>query len=308
MLAAIYYFLVMDRVDEALDLFNELDPDNARQVSAFNYDYLQAYLAFYTGRMDDVKIANELATEYKNMALPPSKKQLWEEVYAQLAEIKDMRQDNGDFTEPYEDKPTTLDVAIQERTVRIDTCKITEVMVNFYRLDLELHFSTAPFQTLEYSYNFVTPNESRSKEIKVTTEQLRLVIPQTQHLDDANLIVEVIGRRADGKKNIVKAQTVYDNDLEVQVGKSVGQIRVMKKTERDGQGGGAVTPISKGYVKVYGRVKGTTKGVFYKDGYTDLRGRFDFRTISTDLVEDIDKFAILVCTESAGQTVLEIDA
>jgi len=258
--------------------------------------------------MEDVKVANELAGDYKGMALPPSKKALWEEVYAQLAEIKDLRQDNGDFTEPYEDKATTLDVAIDERTVKIDTCKISEVMVNFYRLDLELHFSTAPFQTLEYSYNFVTPNESRSKEIKRTTEQLRLVIPQTQHLDDANLIVEVIGRRADGKANIVNAQTVYDNDLEVQVGKSVGQIRVMKKADPDSGARSAVTPISKGYVKVYGRVKGTSKGVFFKDGYTDLRGRFDYRTISTDLLEDIDKFAILVCTESAGQTVLEIDA
>lgn len=67
-------------------------------------------------------------------------------------------------------------------------------------------------------------------------------------------------------------------------------------------------PISKAYVKVYGRDSVTGDAGFFKDGYTDLRGRFDYGTISTDQKDDVAKFGILVSTESAGSTVIEIDA
>ena len=39
-------------------------------------------------------------------------------------------------------------------------------------------------------------------------------------------------------------------------------------------------PLPKAYVKVYARLAdGTVK--FHKDGYTDIRGRFDYATVST---------------------------
>merc|ERR1712139_307870 len=144
-----------------------------------------------------------------------------------------------------------MGVRVDDRTVLISTSKIAEVTVNFYRLDLELHFSTAPFRTLARQYNFVTPNESRSKEIKIPQESLRLPIPQTTALDEGNLVVEVIGRRSDGKQNIVEALTIYENTLEVQVGKKVGHIRVMNTASS----GTNMQPVSKGYCKVYGRLK-----------------------------------------------------
>ena len=50
--------------------------------------------------------------------------------------------------------------------------------------------------------------------------------------------------------------------------------------------------LSKVYVKVFARKHG--RSGFYKDGYTDLRGKFDYATKSDGDLAGIDKFAILV--------------
>ena len=55
---------------------------------------------------------------------------------------------------------------------------------------------------------------------------------------------------------------------------------------------------------VYARQQGGNV-VFYKDGYTDLRGRFDYVTLSTDDLDRVERFAILVVSDDAGATVLE---
>ena len=57
------------------------------------------------------------------------------------------------------------------------------------------------------------------------------------------------------------------------------------------------------YVKVYARSAGRV--AFYKDGYTDLAGRFDYATLSTDDLDRVERFAILVVADDAGATVTE---
>jgi hypothetical protein len=53
------------------------------------------------------------------------------------------------------------------------------------------------------------------------------------------------------------------------------------------------------YVKVFARLAdGTVK--FHKDGYTDLRGRFDYASVSTPDRQPISRFAILVLSEERG--------
>jgi hypothetical protein len=58
------------------------------------------------------------------------------------------------------------------------------------------------------------------------------------------------------------------------------------------------------YVKVYARQRNGSVE-FYKDGYTDLRGRFDYASISTDDLDRVDKFAILVISDDDGAVVRE---
>ena len=63
-------------------------------------------------------------------------------------------------------------------------------------------------------------------------------------------------------------------------------------------------PLPKTYVKVYAKRKdGTVK--FYKDGYTDLRGKFDYTSLNTDEINYVDRFAVLVMHDEHGALVKE---
>lgn len=90
----------------------------------------------------------------------------------------------------------------------------------------------------------------------------------------------------------------YDNHLRIEISAKLRQIRVFDKTTNKA--------ISKAYVKVYGQTPDRPDGRFLKDGYTDLRGRFDYATVSTDEMDFVKQLAILVLSPSAGADVLEI--
>ena len=63
-------------------------------------------------------------------------------------------------------------------------------------------------------------------------------------------------------------------------------------------------PVAKAYVKVYAQTaSGQVK--FYKDGYTDLRGRFDYASLSTNELDVAQKFSILVLSDEHGALVRE---
>ena len=75
-----------------------------------------------------------------------------------------------------------------------------------------------------------------------------------------------------------------------------GQLRVTHETSR--------RPVSKVYVKAYAQLKdGTVK--FHKDGYTDLRGRFDYTSLNTNELDFVDKFALLILSDDFGAVVRE---
>ena len=101
--------------------------------------------------------------------------------------------------------------------------------------------------------------------------------------------MEVLG----GGKRASKA--VYANNLKATLSERMGLLTV-----RHGKSGKALPKV---YVKVYAA---TTQGVkFFKDGYTDLRGKFDFASVSTTGLGQIKNFSILVMSEEHGATVLE---
>ena len=62
------------------------------------------------------------------------------------------------------------------------------------------------------------------------------------------------------------------------------------------------------YIKVYGRKKngGGGDAVFFKDGYTDLRGRFNYAELSgCSDAQSFTKFAIFVFHEGNGSVIKE---
>ena len=44
---------------------------------------------------------------------------------------------------------------------------------------------------------------------------------------------------------------------------------------------------------------------FYKDGYTDLRGQFDYTSLNTNELDQVGRFSILILNEEHGAIVRE---
>lgn len=59
-------------------------------------------------------------------------------------------------------------------------------------------------------------------------------------------------------------------------------------------------------MKVFAREK-SGKETFYKDGYTDLGGRFDFVQTSANKIGEVKRFAILVLSDKLGSIIKECD-
>ena len=63
-------------------------------------------------------------------------------------------------------------------------------------------------------------------------------------------------------------------------------------------------PVPSAYVKVYAKTsEGKVK--FFKDGYTDLRGRFDYASLNTNELDNTARLAVLVLSDTFGAVVRE---
>jgi hypothetical protein len=122
-------------------------------------------------------------------------------------------------------------------------------------------------------------------ELKGKEGKQKVAIPEA--LKGRNVLVEVSG----GGKS--RAIPYYSGSMKVLMLENNGQVAV-----RDAAG----KPLSKVYVKVYAKLSdGRVK--FHKDGYTDIRGRFDYASVSTPEPVPVQRYGVLVLSESLGATI-----
>ncbi|KAH3757610.1 autotransporter-associated beta strand protein [Pelomyxa schiedti] len=236
----------------------------------------------------------------------------------------------------------SLDVTLNGPMVSIDYCNLVELQLRFYVMDLELLFSTQPFfMSAESNSNtnksknnmFIKPNSvltvklpnpidaiiSAAAASPTFTPPTSSIPVQThcvsvpENLCGSNLIVEVV---APG--GLRRTLTYFANSLLLSLQPQVGQLQVLERpASASGSGGSSATPTSTvttkspkpipgAYVKVYARLaSGDTS--FWKDLYTDLRGRADYCSLSdaaADLSE-VKAFSILVVTDKFGSVIRE---
>ena len=90
-----------------------------------------------------------------------------------------------------------------------------------------------------------------------------------------------------------RSRAIYSNELQTAVSERYGILTV--RHAKDGR----ALPAT--YVKVYALTGSGPK--FYKNGYTDLRGKFDYASVSTSDIKDAAKFSVLVMSNDNGATV-----
>jgi hypothetical protein len=137
-------------------------------------------------------------------------------------------------------------------------------------------------------FGLIRPNQSQPLPLKKDQRTTKFTIPQA--LQTRNVLVEIVG----GGQS--KLQPAFANVLSVQTTENYAQVKVSNRA--DGK------PLPKTYVKVYAQMHdGQVK--FYKDGYTDLRGRFDYGSVSTNELDNVKKFSLLVMSEDKGALIRE---
>lgn len=289
-LAVAYYLTLQDRVAEALDWHARVD--RAAVPEQLQCDYLDVYLAFYRG---DVETARRIAA--KHAGNPADRwRAKFAQALAQLDEIekgvaaaaadpenRDQAQGALAATEP------ALELQVEAGQIRLDARNLESCTLNFYPMDLELLFSRNPFLsegTAQFSY--VRPVLSQTVDLKGGREPLTLDLPA--EFRTKNVMVEALGA------GLRKTQGYYANTLKVQVIETYGQLVVAHAETRK--------PVPGAYVKVYARTRGG-EVKFLKDGYTDLRGRFDYASLNTNDTDNAVRLALLVLSDDFGAVVRE---
>jgi hypothetical protein len=285
-----YYLLLQDRVEEALASFARV---RATELPMrVQYDYMEAYLDFFT---EGHTAARRIATRYE--AYPVDRwRKLFANVKSQLDEVS-----GAAVTQVDPDSRTqqqtglaanapSLELKVEAKKVALNYRNVDRCQVRYYQMDVEFLFSTHPFvQQGAGSFAYIKPNHSESRELPAGKSALAFDLPEA--LQNSNVLVEV---RAGG---VIRRQAYYANSLAVRWIETYGQLKVAHK--QTGK------PLGTVYVKVFARMpNGTVK--FYKDGYTDIRGRFDYASLSAEGSRGAKQYSILVMSEDHGAVIREV--
>ncbi len=287
-LAVAYYLLLQDRVAEGLAMLERVDA--AAIHTTLQYDYVQVYAHFLR---EQPQAAREIAERYRDY--PVDRWRLpFLDALAQLDELEGAQvqvvdpEDRAQEQTRLADAEPDFELSVEQGNIDVRYRNLSSITVNLYRMDIELLFSRQPFvQQQSQQFSFVTPNYSQVEALPSGEE--RRSVPLPDEYQGANVVVELVA----GARR--RSQAYFANTLSVQVSEGHGQLRV---GTRDGG------PVPRTYIKVYARLHGGAVK-FYRDGYTDLRGRFDYASTSTDMLDRVERFAILVMSGEHGSLVRE---
>jgi hypothetical protein len=288
-LAVIYYLLLQDRVEESIARFAMVDKEQL--TTHLQYDYFACYLALSKG---DSKTAKAVAIKYAKYPVDRWRK-MFNNVVQQVDEIggagvvvtdaddQNQNQNKLAATEP------GFDFKVESGEVIVDYQNLSSIKVNYYEIDIELLFSRNPFvQNFDGGFSFIKPNHSKLVALTEARNSLKFTLPD--ELKSSNVLVEIVGAGQ------TQTRAYYSHALAVQVIQKYGQVQVLQSKSRK--------PLGIVYVKVYAQLKdGSVK--FYKDGYTDLRGRFDYASLSTGDLQSVVKFSLLISSDGNGSMVRE---
>jgi hypothetical protein len=318
-MSVVYYLFLQDRVEEALARFKAVDA--TKLPTRLQHDYFQCYAAFYEG---DVAAARGVATKQISSELPPRWKTLFADVLSQAdeAEGKSVKAEKSDKPDREAQQSTLaatepgFDFKVEKQTISLNWKNLSEVTLNYYLMDPEFSFSSNPFVSQDAGrFSIIKPNKTATQALP--KDATKLDIPLPSEFAKANVLVEVIGA---GKR---QTQAYHANTLKLTLTENYGRLETRDATTDK--------PLPKAYVKVYAKLNnGTVR--FFKDGYTDLRGRFDYASLNApenatppppgiDMpangldypmlkpaeLNNVSKLAVLVLSDTHGATVKEVD-
>lgn len=293
-LLAAVYLVAQDRISEAEEQVAAVDAADVE--TKMQLDYMKAYLAFSRG---DAAGGRAFAEKWADAAATPLWRGRFRDVVAQADEVAAGEEA---FSAPGDQTASAPTLALKAESkdgategVVVTARNLASCTLKAYPVDVEIGFSKNPFGAdLAVSGGVLGMKPAWTEEVRFTDgREAHVALPKT--LLRTNLVLVASG--ADGRAEDRLALT--SGGLDVQVSRETRQLRV-----RDRKG----KPVAGAYVKVYVRDASGRETKFHKDGYTDLRGAFDYASISTDSDFKPAEFAILVLQEALGASVQRVAA
>jgi hypothetical protein len=297
-----YYLLLQDRFEDALKVFGKINTTEFNSDSSLmlQYDYIAAYLDFTYG-YPEFKVAKEICERYKNFPLSHWR-EVFEEIEDELIEyegketvtdveaILDEEAKKKKMKKIAQSEDVNLAFTIENRTLQITHSKSPQIIViKFYLIDIEVLFSRSPFiKSNSDDFSYVQANYVHV--LKTSSGSMNTVFEIPAEYSSKNLFIEV---SSDNRKTF---DTYFSTSLKVSISENLGEIKVADSQSR---------PIHKVYVKCFAKMKDNGTVSFYKDGYTDLRGRFNYLALNTDRLKQIEKFSVLVLHDQLGSVIKE---
>ena len=298
-LVVTYYMLLQDRIETALQHFENVAKGNI--PCEMQYDYCDAYLDLYRESPKDAQAKAAIWADYP----VDHWQKRFEQILAQVDEIMGGEtttvddKDNAQRQTEQAAKAESFEVEIKNGKGKLKYQNLTEFDVNYYEMDIELLFSRSPFAQDDLDgFSMIRPNVTQKVKAKKGKGKGKASAKGVHEFElsskmkNRNVLIEVVaGDQAE-------SQPYFAHSLDVQTIERFGQIHVTG--EETGK------PIPKSYVKVYARKYDGSVG-FHKDGYTDLRGRFDYLSQSNRSLDGIEKFSILVLSDKNGAVIRQAE-
>lgn len=266
--------------------------DRARISAQLQYDYLGAYLAIARGDLEQAArfavVGKDHPVEHWRLRFAEVQAQLDELAGRPVVREEALGEQQRQALQAAQ-TPTFHARFTDAGTLLITASNLAVCTVRWHRLDLEPLFSRAPF---------ATATAAQVTQVRATVEQdVRIgadgsvTVPIPPELRRQTLALEVVGA---GQRQQL---TRFAHDLDVGLSPGSGQLQVKHATSGK--------PLPATYVKVY-IDRGDGSAIFHKDGYTDLRGRFDYASLGDGSIGGAKRIALFISHDEAGATVREV--
>ena len=295
-----YYLILQQRIKEATTVFNKINKKNiiGNELSSLElqYDYLTAYLDFSNGYPKFEK-AREITKKYKDISIS-SWKNMFNEIEDQLNEYdgkinfdEEISKEEKELSKKEKHKAESeeiLNIELKDQEINIIYKNISNITVKYYLIDIEILFSRSPFvKKTKVDFGLVKPQKIDNIKVNNEPKENKYLLKIPEELKNKNFYIEVLS----GKK---KEKEIYNSSLlKYSIIESIGEIKVMTPE---------LKPLPQVYVKCFCETNNDSIK-FYKDGFNDLRGKFDYVSLNTDLVNEVKKFSILMVSKDYGSII-----
>ncbi|CAD8096488.1 unnamed protein product [Paramecium sonneborni] len=294
-----YYLLLQSRINDAIQIYQSINTQFKEDDPILQYDYLSAYLDLYIG-YPNFDRARSICEKY--LSYPVIEwRNLFYDLMNLLAEfdgdedrsIQKKEDDSHQKNQDQANKEEQLQFVVENEQIKITYANLNKISIEHYLIDLEVIFSKNPFLSDQNynNYTYIKPIYQSKRELQSTSTQQTMILEFPDHLKHKNQIIQIKG---DTK---IVSHHYIETKLQINITENSGQLRI---SNEDGK------YLEKIYIKTFVK-KNDGQNIFYKDGYTDLRGRFDYATLDSQSLEEVSKFAVLIVSNDLGSMIKEIN-